>query len=308
MEAAVGSSKQKVASARWLSAIDGEQKGGAARVQAGVDRKRKQPAMEAQKRVDALVGAAAGLKQKAVTGTRAAMWKQLIPDVRQSASNGGATIMERIGGFEEWGRAKKRVVTARQGRNSSIEAPADTSFREFAGMLRRDFVLASKSDATWKQYDGWKRCFWAWLDVYGLDFAPSKDPEIWNLWVDVLSDAVAVMAVCYSVGTLDVLVSAVSAYMQHGGMASPFASKEFGAMMEGIRRWKGLGKKKKPPVEPWHVRAVLSGQTASYFRGGEFSKLQLIQARLLLVLGWQLFCRPQDFYELEVCDFRFEEG
>ena len=245
MEAAVGSSKQKVASARWLSAIDGEQKGGAARVQAGVDRKRKQPAMEAQKR------AAAGLKMKALTGTRAAMWKQLIPDVRQSASNGGATIIERIGGFQEWGRVKRRVVTTRQGRNSSIEATTDTSFREFAGMLRRAFVLASKSDATWKQYDDWKRCFWAWLDVYGLDFAPSKDPKIWNLWVDVLSDAVAVMAVCcYSVGTLDVLVSAVSAYMQHGGMASPFASKEFGAMMEGIRRWKGLGKKRKPLVEP----------------------------------------------------------
>ena len=79
-------------------------------------------------------------------------------------------------------------------------------------------------------------------------------------------------------------------------------------MMEGIRRWKGLGKKKKPPVEPWHVRAVLSGQPAPYFRGGKFSELQLIQARLLLVLGWQLFCRPQDFYELEVCDFRFEEA
>ena len=94
---AIGSSKQKIASARWLSAMDGGQKDGAARVQARVDRNRKQPTMEAQKRVDGLVGAAAGLKQKAITGTRAAMWKQLIPDVRQSSSNGGATIMERIG-------------------------------------------------------------------------------------------------------------------------------------------------------------------------------------------------------------------
>ena len=76
-------------------------------------------------------------------------------------------------------------------------------------------------------------------------------------------------------------------------------------MMEGIRRWKGLGKQKKPPVEPWHVRAVLSGQRPSQFQGGEFSELQFRQAKVLLVVGWQLFTRPQDFYELEVCDFRF---
>ena len=36
--------------------------------------------------------------------------------------------------------------------------------------------------------------------------------------------------------------------------------------------------------------------------GGRFGGLQWIQAKVVLVVGWQLFCRPQDFSELDLCD------
>ena len=115
------------------------------------------------------------------------------------------------------------------------------------------------------------------------------------------------MAICYAGSTLAVLVSAVSAYMQHVGMASPFESKEFCAMMEGIRRWKGLGKQKKPPVKHWHASAVMEAAAPLCFRGGKSSRLQLQQAKVLMLLGWQLFCRPHECYKSEVCGFRFLE-
>jgi hypothetical protein len=234
---------------------------------------------------------------------KAARWKGLLPDEPQAVDQAGS-IMERVGGHLKWGTAEPVVLGQRQGRNSSVEMPEGLGFKGIASALRRDFVVASKSPETWKQYNGWKRCFWAWLEKYGLDVRPQKGAECFNAWVDVLSDAVAVMAICYAVGTLDVFVSAVSCYMTHGGMASPFECKEFSAMMEGIRRWKGLGKKKKPPVEPWHVREILEGKTPLDFQGGKYSGLQLVQAKLMLVVGWQLFTRPQDFYELDRCDIR----
>ena len=238
-------------------------------------------------------------------GKRSAMWKSMLPDEKQHAADRTGSIMDRVGGHMHWGSAEPTVLLRRQGRNSTVVAPDGAQFKDFAAALRRDFVLASKSPETWKQYNGWKRCFWAWLEKYGLDIRPELGQACFSKWVDVLSDAVAVMAICYSMGTIDVFVSAVSCYMTHGGMASPFESKEFAAMIEGIRRWKGLGKKKKPPVEPWHVRAIMEGKAPKDFRGGNFSHLQFVQAKYLLLVGWQLFTRPQDFHEFDRCDFRF---
>ena len=307
-----GPKKEADDTAKWLAAMRGRrQQARRARSKRVLNTcgqatagKQRCVAAVAQRKVEQKVSALK-LGVKATASARSARWRQLIPEVKQQVVAGSQSIMQRVGGYESWGSAKRSLITDRQARNSTMSLDSSLGFRELAGSLRRDFVIASKSDETWKQYDSWKKCFWAWLDAYDLDFEPSQDEETWSLWVEVLSDAVAVMAICYAVGTLDVMVSAVSCYMQHGGMASPFKSKEFSAMMEGIRRWKGLGKQKKPPVEPWHVRAILSGKQPSQFGGGDFSELQFRQAKVLLVVGWQLFTRPQDFYELEVCDFRF---
>lgn len=40
----------------------------------------------------------------------------------------------------------------------------------------------------------------------------------------------------------------------------------------------------------------------------KFSWLQLQQAKALVMVGWQLFDRPQDFTEFQICDFVRLEG
>ena len=77
--------------------------------------------------------------------------------------------------------------------------------------------------------------------------------------MNVLCDAVSVLGMCYSMGTLDVFVSAISAYMQDNGMRSPYKYRVFKMTMEGLRRYLGMGKKKKPGVEPWHVAEIVRG-------------------------------------------------
>jgi hypothetical protein len=67
-----------------------------------------------------------------------------------------------------------------------------------------------------------------------------------------------------SVGTVTVLVSAVSSYMQDYGMRSPFENRLFAMVMKGLPRYLGAGKKKKPPVEAWHVaKTVELGRMSS---------------------------------------------
>ena len=70
------------------------------------------------------------------------------------------------------------------------------------------------------------------------------EASVWGPWMEVLLDSVALLGLCYSMSTLDVYVSAVSAFMQDAGMASPYESREFKMLMEAMRRRKGLGKKK----------------------------------------------------------------
>lgn len=116
-------------------------------------------------------------------------------------------------------------------------------------------------------------------------------------------DAVAVLGMCYAMGTIDVLVSVVSAYMQDGGMRSPYGSRAFKMTMEGLRGYKGMGERKKPPIEPWHVAAILQGWCPS-----GLSQLQFLQAKVILSWGCQLFSRAQDFAELQLCDVREVDG
>ena len=59
-----------------------------------------------------------------------------------------------------------------------------------------------------------------------------------------------------------------------------------------------MGKEKKPPVEPWHVAKVLAAVVCP----SALTRQQWAQAKVVLVMGWQLFNRPQDFTELQVCD------
>jgi hypothetical protein len=59
-----------------------------------------------------------------------------------------------------------------------------------------------------------------------------------------------------------------------------------------------VGKAKKPPVEAWHVaRIVRMGRPAG------FTVLQHAQGLAVVLVGWHLFTRSQDFEEFQACDF-----
>jgi hypothetical protein len=80
-------------------------------------------------------------------------------------------------------------------------------------------------------------------------------------------------------------------------MRSPYENRVFKMAMEGIKRWKGMGKNKKPGVEAKFVAMILQ-----MTRPAGFTILQWAQALALLVIGWQMFCRAQDFAEFQMCD------
>ena len=241
-----------------------------------------------------------GVGGQAVVRVRArgsgARWRDAMPEHGVALGAGGLSVAAALGGSEKWGETQRTLLRSRM-RPGEVQQPEGMSFREFADAARRDLLLSARSDATWKQYRSWVDCFAAWLHRYGLTAAPHQD--LWGEWVNILCDAVSVLGMSYSMGTLDVFVSAVSAYMQDNGMDSPYKCRVFKMTMEGLRRYLGLGKKKKPGVEPWHVAEIVRGECPQ-----GLSLLQFLQAKLVLSWGWQLFSRAQDFVELQVCDVR----
>ena len=103
----------------------------------------------------------------------------------------------------------------------------------------------------------------------------------------VLISLVVALAPCYGTGTLDVYVAVVSAYMQDSGTRSLFDNRVFKMAMEEIKRWKGLGKNKKPGVEAKFFALIVPMERPAGFSG------YCAQALALLVIGWQMFRRAQ---------------
>lgn len=71
-----------------------------------------------------------------------------------------------------------------------------------------------------------------------------------------------------------------------------------------MERWLGKGKLKKPAVEAKHVAQILE-----VGRPKELTYLQWLQAKAVLMVGWEMFTRPADFEEFQLCDFvRLDKG
>jgi hypothetical protein len=157
-------------------------------------------------------------------------------------------------------------------------------------------MVSSRADATWRAYVAWVEVFMAFVENLGQPMSPRK--EHWDEWVQVLLVVVATLSQCYSVSTVGILVSAVSSFMQDHGMPSPYESRLFSMVMKGVVRFLGAGKKKKPPVEAWHVAKIVR-----LSRPAKFTPLMHLQALAVLLVGWELFTRSQDFEEFQVCDF-----
>lgn len=103
--------------------------------------------------------------------------------------------------------------------------PKGAGFSAWLSRVQHDFILFSRADGTWRAYKAWLGVYFAWLEVWGVQGDLSA--QVYDQWIEVLAAAVACLAMCYSMGTISIFVSAVSAYMQDMGFASPFSVRYF---------------------------------------------------------------------------------
>ena len=80
----------------------------------------------------------------------------------------------------------------------------------------------------------------------------------------------------------------------------PHEKPRFKATLEGIKRDIGTRKRKQPPLEALHMAAILEMKPPP-----KWTAQMLLQVKLLMLVGWELFNRRQDFPRLQPCDLRF---
>jgi len=110
------------------------------------------------------------------------------------------------------------------------------------------------------------------------------------------------MAKEYALGTIKIFISAVSFYFKMKGWQAPYTNERFQMTMQGIARDIGDRKIKKPPVEARHVAALMGME-----RPSEWTLQQWLQGKVMVLWGWQLFNRRQDFGRFQPCDVRFSD-
>jgi len=228
-----------------------------------------------------------------------AAWRSVVPlEAQRLTSISLASVFDAAG----WGNAERQVLPVRASRATVVEVPTGEGFRSFVDQMIHDLVLSSRAQGTWKVYKAWVEVFFAFLGKFELDTRPCE--ELWAQWVEVLLVAVAVLSQCYSLSTVSILASAVSAFTQDYGMRTPYESRLFQMVMRGLPRYLGAGVTKKPPVEAWHVAEIVKMQ-----KPAAFTWLQWLQGLAVVLLGWELFTRSQDFSEFQICDFiRLDKG
>lgn len=235
---------------------------------------------------------------KRVKGRKAAAWKQVLPQQQQQCKGLSLpAIFDKFG----WGNSTRELLPIRKGRKALV-VPTGEGFRDCVDSMVHDLVLCSRAEGTWKAYAAWVEVFKAFLGAFGVATRP--EVRSWDQWVEVLVVTVAVLSQCYSLGTIGILLSAVSAYMQDYGLRSPYESRIMTMVLKGLPRHMGEGKKKKPPMEAWHVAKIVAIE-----RPEGLTLLQFLQAKAIVVIGWELFTRSQDFEEFQICDFvRLDKG
>ena len=126
--------------------------------------------------------------------------------------------------------------------------------------------------------------------------------------VEVLRFACAMMAKAYALGTImgtiKIFVSAVimSFCFKMKGWHAPYTNERFQMAMQDIARGIGDRKIKKLPMEARHVAALMS-----MVRPSEWTLQQWLQGNVMVLWGWQLFNRRQDFGRFQPCDVRFND-
>lgn len=252
------------------------------------------------------MGARAAPARQHKAPTREAAWKRMLCDVEgeggllqrptnmweltQSRMKKGAAVpgLRQLGWErrrpEEWGRRPR-------------EKGAMVLFMR---RLADDFAVKAQAEATWRQYAAWYEVFEAFCEVFGVGLEEDDDHA---QRVEMLRVAVALMAGSYAMGTLEIFVSAVSERFRQHEWASPHADGLFKRTWEGIKRELGTRKQKKPPLEARHVEGLLGVEGTPE----GWSARQWIQGKVMMMMGWQLYNRRQDFSRMQPCDLRFQQ-
>ena len=140
------------------------------------------------------------------------------------------------------------------------------------------------------------------------DATPGKVelPYGWDESVEALRKAVALMALEYAASTIDIMVSAVGFYFNKmrdeagAPWRPPHEEPNFKATLEGIKRDIATRKRKQPPLEAHQMAAILEMKPPP-----KWTAQMWLQVKLLMLVGWELFNRRQDFARLQPCDLRF---
>ena len=236
-------------------------------------------------------------------GANVARWRGMVGDNGElaEAEIKGVRQLLQERGFE--GGVPELRVLGWERQRLKPEAPEQPGGRlSFATALADDLAVKSKARLTWKSYAAWFNCFVAFCESFGVSTSWAADRA--HVYAEVLRLSVAMMHLCYSMSTIEIYVTAVCVMLRVRGVSSPREVETFRMTMEGVARELGKAKQKKPPVEPHHVAAILVSP-----RPAAFDELRWLQAKVVLLVGWELFVRRQDLPRLQPCDLRItQEG
>lgn len=276
------------------------------RVRVGVTRSGETEEMPKRRRVKMKeeVGAGGGKQTTQRTSKREAVWKQMLQGV-----TGEGALEKRPTNMWELTRARrkegevvpqlKHLGWERRRPEEWSRQPKELSLLAVFGQgLANDFAMKALSEATWRQYSAWYGVFEAFCELFKVGLGECDDHTV---RVEMLRVAVALMAGSYAMGTLEIFVSAVSERFRQREWGSPHADGLFKRTWEGIKRELGTQKKKKPPLEARHVEGLLSIEGTPE----GWSEMQWSQGKVIMMMGWQLYNRRQDFARMQPCDLRF---
>lgn len=246
-------------------------------------------------------------EKKTPTKKRVAMWRayaegQGVARMQQPATTLGEVIGERWTKGERAPQLKRMQWERQRAEDRLRPEKGAANVLKFGTELADDYAVKSKAQATWKSYSAWGEVYEAFAILFGVSLeGGAQSKQAWQMRVEVLRVSVALLSLDYALSTIQIYTSAVSYFFRMRGWESPWRAPTFAASLEGIKRELGQAKRKQPPIEAKHIAALFDMKQVP--KG--WSALQWKQARALILTGWQLFNRRQDFARLQPCDLRF---
>lgn len=157
----------------------------------------------------------------------------------------------------------------------------------------RTYADAAKADRTRGAYRLAWSGFEAWCSSHGLPALPASGPTV-ALYLTARADAGRKPA------TIALDLAAISESHRAAGVESPRKAAEVRAVLQGIRRTKGVAQRQVAPLLAGDVRALVRSLPSGLLGARD---------RALLLVGWAGAFRRSELVGLEVGDLRFvDEG